>query len=240
MNSKFEVGTVIKGKDLKGYTLCKILSENMNIRGFQYKTGINVDVNPLALKGSCEAGLYFCFIEDICNYLAYGTKLAIVKVPEDEDVYVDRGKFRTHRLEIRKIMPYNEVATWRYLYKSGARLTGDNNYAVRWAAEKGHLEVVKYLHKSGANITADSNYAVRWAADNGHLKVVEYLHKNGANIVACDNYAVRMAASNGHLEVVKYLYENGADITAYDNYAVKKAEKKGHTDVAEYLRANLW
>lgn len=35
-NGKFEVGTVIKGKDLKGKILCKIFSEDMKMRGFQY------------------------------------------------------------------------------------------------------------------------------------------------------------------------------------------------------------
>jgi len=30
--NKFIEGTIIKRKDLKGYTLCKILSEDMNMR----------------------------------------------------------------------------------------------------------------------------------------------------------------------------------------------------------------
>lgn len=105
MNGKFKEGTIIKGRELKGYTLCKILSEDMCMKGFQYKIGKNVDVKRLAVKGSCKAGLYFCLIKDICEYLDYGTKLAVVKVADNEDVYVDRGKFRTHRLEIQKMMP---------------------------------------------------------------------------------------------------------------------------------------
>lgn len=53
-----------------------------------------------------------------------------------------------------------------------------DNHAVRWAAWKGHLEVVKYLHENGADITECNNEAVRWAAENGHLDVVEYLKAN--------------------------------------------------------------
>lgn len=52
---KFEVGAVIKGSDLNGYTLCKILSEDMCMRNFQYRIGMNEDVKPLALEGGCQA-----------------------------------------------------------------------------------------------------------------------------------------------------------------------------------------
>ena len=207
---KFIEGTLIKGKDLKDYVLCKVLTENMIMKGFQYKIGMNEDVNSLAVKGSCKAGLHFCFIKDVCRYLSYGSKLALVSIPDDEDVYVDDNKFRTHRLDIKKIMQLDEAETWVYLCKNEADITADDNYAVRCAAENGHLEVVKYLHENEADITADDNYAVRYAAENGHLEVVKYLHENGADITAQDNYAVRWAARNGHLEVVEYLYENGA------------------------------
>jgi len=44
-----------------------------------------------------------------------------------------------------------------------------------WAAERGHLEVVKYLIENGANIHAADDYALRWAAYNGHLEIVKYL-----------------------------------------------------------------
>ena len=204
-NGKFDVGSIIKGKDLKGEILCKVISEDMVMRGFQYKMGMNEDVKPLAISGSCEAGLHFCLIKDVYRYLSYGSKLALVSIPDDEDVYVDIGKFRTHKLGIKKIMQFSEAETWMYLYENGADITADDNYAVRWAAENGHLEVVKYLHENGADITAEDNEAVRCAAIYGHLEVVKYLHENGADITADDNYVVERATRNGHTDVVKYL-----------------------------------
>ena len=236
--NRFKEGTIIKGKDMEGYTLCKILSENMNMRGFQYKIGMNEDINPLEREGGCKAGLHFCLVHDICRYLDYGTKLAVVGIPDEEDVYVDAEKFRTHRLKIREIMPLNEAAAWEYLVKNGAEITMDDDQAVKWAAMKGYLEIVKYLHKNGADITADNNFAVRMAARNGCLEIVKYLHKNGADITAADNYAAVWAARNGHLEVAKYLHEKGADITAKNNYAVHWAEVNGYTGVMKYLRMN--
>ena len=238
-NGKFDEGIIIKGKDLKWEILCKVISEDMAMRGYRYEMGMNVDVNPMVTEGSCEAGLHFCLVEDIHRYFPYGSKLALINIPDDEDVYVDDNKFRTHRLVIKKIMQLDEAETWMYLCKNGANVTAVNNYAVRMAAENGHLAVVKYLHKNGANIAAYNNYAAVYAAENGHLEVVKYLYENGANITVGDNYAVGLAARNGHLEVVKYLHQNGADITADNNYAVRKAAENGHLEVVKYLQANM-
>lgn len=239
LDKNFQEGTTIKGKDLKDYTLCKILSEDMVMRGFQYRTGMNEDVNALAVKGNRKAGLHFSLVQNICEYLCFGTKLAVVSIPDGEDVYVDGGKFRTHRLYIEKVMLLNETVAWEYLYENGADITADDNYAVRWASENGYLEVVKFLHENGADITARNNYAVKWAAMNGFLDAVKYLHKNGADIRSCDNYAVRWAAVNGFFDIVKYLHENGADITAGADFTIKMAEKNGHMEIIEYLKEHM-
>ena len=208
------------------------------MRGFQYKLGLNEDTQPLATEGSCEAGLHFAEIKDICNFLGYGTKLAIVSIPDEEPVYVDDGKFRTHRLVIERVIDLSSVDTWQYLCENGADIAAGDNAAVIWAAEKGHLEIVKYLHEHGADITDGNNAAVRYAAENGHLDVVKYLHENGADIAARNNEAVRWAAFYGHLDVVKYLHENGADITAWDNGAVRWAKIGGSQEIVDYLLAN--
>lgn len=237
-NGEFEAGTVIKGKDLKGYILCKILSDSLVMRGFQYRMGMNEDVNQLAVNESHGTGLHFCLAKDICNYIYYGNKLAIISIPEEEDVYVETDQFRTHRLEIRNLMPLNEEAAWMYLYENGADITAQSNYAVRTAALDGHFEIVKYLNEHGADITARDNWALISAAEKGHLEIVKYLHENGADITAQYNYAIRCAVSDGHLEVVKYLYENGAEISM-DDSALHLAALRGYTDVVEYLQANM-
>lgn len=236
---KFTKGTIVKGKELKGCSLCMVLPEDMTVQGFQYKIGINEDTVSFAGTGICIPSLNFYMVQNIGIYLDSGTKLAIVGIPDKEEVCVDHGKFRTHRLEIKEVMPFSEMGTWEYLLGYGADIRGCNDHAVRYAAENGYLEMVKYLHKNGADIMAANNLAVRTAARNGHLETVRYLCENGADITAVDNHAVRWAAWKGHLEVVKYLHENGADITECNNEAVRWAAENGHLDVVEYLKANM-
>lgn len=234
-NNKFKKGTIIKGRDLKDHILCKVLLENMTMYGFQYEMGMNTDINMPARNGSYEAGLCFNLINDICYYIGYGDCLAIVHIPDNEDVSVEIGEFCTHRLEIERIMRLNEVSTWEYLVEHGADITMRENCAIRWTAEDGYLEVVKYLHKSGADIQACDNYALVFASQYGHFDVVKYLCENGADIIARENDAVRKAAENGYLEIVKYLYEHGADITIRKNYALMMASENGHLEVVKYL-----
>ena len=217
-----EIGSMVKGKDLRNMVLCKVVTEDLNMKGFQYKLGLNEDTQPLVTKGSCRAGLHFAGIENICDFLDYGTKLTIVSVPDEEPVYVDNGKFRSHKLIIERVIDLGTIDTWQYLRENGVDVAAGANAAVRWAACHGHLDVVRYLHENGADITARGNEAVRYAAENGYLDIVKYLHKHGADITAQHNYAVRWAALNGHLDVVKYLYENGVD----------------HQEVVDYLLAN--
>lgn len=232
----FTEGTVIKGKDLKGHLLCKILSEDMVMRGFQYKLGMNEDENSLSLHGRCEPGLYFCLIQDVCNFLGYGTQIAMVSIPDDENVYVDENKFRTHRLNIDQVLSLDDVNTWKYMVKNGADITAGDNYAIQMASSNGCLEVVKYLASNGADITTDDNIVIQIASAKGHLEMVKHLVANGADVTANNNGAVRLASDNGHLEVVKCLVENGADVTANNNEAIRWASDSGHQEVVEYLQ----
>ena len=80
----------------------------------------------------------------------------------------------------------------KYLHINGVDITADNNYAIKWTSENGHLEVVKYLHANGADIT--TNRAISWASRKGHLEVVKYLHENGTDIISNDNYAIKRAS----------------------------------------------
>ena len=239
---EFEEGTIIKGKELKNYMLLKVLPENMVMQGFQYRVGMNEYRGSSALDKSLETGFRFYFAKDFCRYLSDGTELTLVKIPNDEDVYVGRDWLLSHRLVIEKTFHLNEILSspqsLETLILNGADITVKHDYAVGWAAGNGHLEAVKCLHGYGSDITAGNNDAVKWAAGNGHLEVVKYLHENGADITAEDNAAVQWAALEGHLEVVKYLYEQGADIRADNDYALKQAAGNGHLEVVKYLHKN--
>ncbi len=48
--------------------------------------------------------------------------------------------------------------------KSGYDIHSDDDLAVQFASENGHLDVVKYLVSLGAVITANNNSAVQFAS----------------------------------------------------------------------------
>lgn len=258
--NEYKAGTVIKGKDLSGQMLGKIISP------FHSKNkGENTSVP--ACKFRTET--YFCLIKDICEYLDIGTKFAIVSIPDEEDAFVGEKVFYAENICIQRVMALADVETWEYFTENGADITADDNNAVRIAAEygwfdvvqylcehgadvtadnndalisavyHGNFELLEYLHKNGADISAGNDYAIKRASDIGDIKAVKYLYENGADITADYNYPIRRAAMNGNLETVKYLYENGADITAKNNFALKWAKENGHQKTAEYLREQM-
>jgi hypothetical protein len=78
----------------------------------------------------------------------------------------------------------------------------------------------------GADIHAGKDFAARWAASGGHLDVLQFLVGCGADIRACDDDAVRSACLNGHFEVVKYLVSLGANTRSDTYFAIKNAKTK--------------
>ncbi len=81
----------------------------------------------------------------------------------------------------------------------GADIPAENDLALKWASERGHLEIVKYLAEHGANVHAENDDALRWASANGHLDVVRYLMEKGADVHADNDDALRWASERGHL-----------------------------------------
>ena len=112
------------------------------------------------------------------------------------------------------------------------RTEGCTTKAMNWAAENGHLEVVKWLHENRTE--GCTTQAMDWASCNGHLNVVKWLHENRTE--GCTIKAMNWAAHNGHLEVIKWLHENrteGCTVNAM-NWAVHN----GHLEVIKWLHAN--
>lgn len=62
--------------------------------------------------------------------------------------------------------------------------------ALRYAARKGCLEIMKFLVEKGIDVNAANKFkwtALHSAADQGHLEIVEFLLKQGANPNTNDN-----------------------------------------------------
>ena len=107
-----------------------------------------------------------------------------------------------------------------------------NMNACAYAAQGGHLEVLKYLHEE---VKAPLNsLTASFAALNGHLHILEYLVER-----EYDEYnegACTFAAMNGHLDCLKYLRETAK--APWDSEAVRKAHTKNQIDCVQYLLDN--
>ena len=93
------------------------------------------------------------------------------------------------------------------LLKKGFNPSLDDNYAIKWASEYGHIEIVKLLLADKRVDPSDNNnLAIRWASYKGHLEVVKLLLADKrVDPSAENNYAIRWASNNDLLEVVKLL-----------------------------------
>jgi ankyrin repeat protein len=59
-------------------------------------------------------------------------------------------------------------------------ITAHNNYAITWACENGHIDMVKFIlsirdeyPEWNIDITAHNNYAIISACRNGHIDMVK-------------------------------------------------------------------
>lgn len=105
---------VIKGKDLKGMKLCKVIdSDNTGCNKYRYKMGVNKDSRDLNVTDQFGSGLYFVNLKDAKSYKGFGPNLAIIEVDDDEDVVeiVEKAdtkdeiiSYRARKIKVTKII----------------------------------------------------------------------------------------------------------------------------------------
>ena len=125
-----------------------------------------------------------------------------------------------------------------------------SDLALRKAAEKGHLHIVKYLIKCGADVHVKEDLTLLLAAKYGHLDIVKYLIKNvpppQADIKNAYTGAFYWAVMGGQIHIVKYMLEQHGfeqnetgsmliDIHSYYNYALETAAVYDYADIIKYL-----
>ena len=103
--------------------------------------------------------------------------------------------------------------------------------ACAYAAENGHLEVLKYLREE---VKAPWDWATAaWAAHNGHLHILEYLVERKYDQF---EYACEDAAAFGHFHCLKYLHETAK--APWDEEAIRSAHENNHPECVQYLLDN--
>lgn len=119
-------------------------------------------------------------------------------------------KFSCYKLWLRALQnEYTEVVKL-LLEENLVDPSAYDNYAIRYASEKGDTEVVKLLLKDDRVDPASwDNYAIRYASCFGYVEVVKLLlDDKRVDPSACDNYAIRDASYSGHAEVVRLLLQD--------------------------------
>jgi ankyrin repeat protein len=112
----------------------------------------------------------------------------------------------------------------------------DPDYLLSKSITKSFLPGVKKALENGADVHANNDSALRYASENGHLSTVDLLLKNGADVHVYHDYPLRWASVRGHLDIVELLFKNGADVHAIDAYTLWWASQNGHLDVVKLLK----
>ena len=177
----------------------KITNEEEYHYGLQYHTGLNVDILPFNPSGDCEPGGIYFSSKDILAFLDYGPWIREVIIPEDAQVYENPGfpkKWKADKVilgERRRI----DIDVVKKLIEEGANTKADNSRVLQWAAESGHIEIVRLLIPVSDPKSCNSQ-ALQLAAQYGYTEIVKLLIPV-SDPKACDSYVIRCAANNGYM-----------------------------------------
>jgi cytohesin len=125
-------------------------------------------------------------------------------------------------------------------------------WAVRLAAQRGHVAALRALLDGGADVAADlgdawavpplsPGTALHWAARNGRAEAVQLLLGAGGavdTVDACGPTALHWAAQQGHAEVARLLLGAGSAVDAANANgwtALHSAADLGHAEVVQLL-----
>ena len=88
--------------------------------------------------------------------------------------------------------------------------------AIHYAAEHGHMDVVKLLLDSGVKVAVpgpDRKSLLHIAAAKGDFEMVQFLVENGAKVLAKDKFKrtpLLLACKNGNLKIASFLLQQGS------------------------------
>jgi ankyrin repeat protein len=134
----------------------------------------------------------------------------------------------------------SDAAAVKQLIADGANVNHKFRYdrmPLSFAADRGHLDIVKMLLEAGADVNArDSFYnatALDWALEKSHVEIVRLLLEKGAG---GREQALVTAARRGRLELVKMLLALGGLKDESLSNALDAAERAKRVEVAAALR----
>jgi ankyrin repeat protein len=110
-----------------------------------------------------------------------------------------------------------------------------DDFALRFASEKGYKDTVSLLLEQKANVHARDDEALRNASVNGQKDVVSLLLEHKANVHADNNSALRLASYHAHKDIVSLLLEHKADVHVNNDLDLQEAIGRLQKDVLALL-----
>ena len=171
--------------------------------------------------------------------------LALVRYLVDNGANVNTVEYRPFiKTPLIAAVEANHPDIVEYLIHNGA----DVNYeyceksALKIAAQRGHVIIMKILIKYGASISVNGDEGIElFRCIVRHVDVVRYLSDIGLNLHSIDPFGSTLlmeAAISGTVEVVQYLVEKGADVNKLDNQgydAFHFAVEKNHFEIIDFF-----
>lgn len=108
----------------------KFLHNDLKHYGFIYKKGLNIDTKLFNPNRICSAGgLYFCEISKCYLYWThYGSKVALITIPDDARVYIEDDKFKSNKFIINEIIDFDNFPVTGYLRSATDYLRSATGY----------------------------------------------------------------------------------------------------------------
>ena len=127
----------------------KVLNNNMEQYGFQYKEGLNVDTNEFNSKAN-SFGLHFSDQTSIMSFLEYGDDLiAEVEVPIGEPIVSFKNDnsicYKAKRIILKNIRPLWKLDTFKYLIEECNVNVNYDDYLINVAIMSGCNDIADYL-----------------------------------------------------------------------------------------------
>lgn len=163
--------------DLKNKKLFRITNELENHRGFQYKTGLNIDTNNFDNKNFAGNGLFFGDNTNIIFFIWYGINIREVTLPDDANVIFDQNlnQYKTDKFILSDKRSLKDVQTWNWMHSENVNFYGANNDALLWAITHDLIDIIKFL--ISINVIIDP-YAVCSALLNQKQETINLLLNN--------------------------------------------------------------
>jgi len=124
-----------------------------------------------------------------------------------------------------------DISRWTNCSQKGMLVMQPLAIASYW----GHVSCVECLLRRGVDVHGDQDCALRCAANQGSDLMVDLLLRAGADVHAKADAALRAAARRGHFVMLKRLLQAGADVTAQGQNAIREAAGKPDIDMLRFL-----